>query len=517
MDGTLKEPALTEVLQSLREGRRTGVLHVAQGDATKRVYLEESAIVFASSDLEMERLGELLIREGKLKRSDLDLACKVREMSQLRLGRTLVEMGYLTSEELERRVRQQIVSIILSVFPWEPGKFRTELKDEALAPDLVRRDLSTENILLAGVRLTSNPEVARRGITNLDGALYFACEPSAIGEQIQLTPEEGFVLSRVDGHASSSEIAQMSPLGEDETLRCVYGLIVAGILSVETPPSRTAAPPIAQPKPVETAATAEPAEESPKAASFRAEMAAKHLQADTCTLYEVLDADPNGSAEEIKAAYFALAKKLHPDHRAGLKVDDPDGIFDNLYLKVKAAYEVLSKETERRRYDFKLEQSKPRTVAKAQELSKSKFATPERTFSAVQMARIHFGNGQRFFDEGRFHDAVEQLRDAVRLDGSHAEYHRVLAQTLAKNPKWRKQAEEHFLEAIGIDRFDATSYLDLGDLYEEGGMSTRARKMFEDALGVDPGNERAIARLSAGSDKGALGKLKGMLGRDKGH
>ncbi len=48
-------------------------------------------------------------------------------------------------------------------------------------------------------------------------------------------------------------------------------------------------------------------------------------------------------------------------------------------------------------------------------------------------------------------------------------------------------------------------------------MSTRARKMFEDALGVDPGNERAIARLSAGSDKGALGKLKGMLGRDKGH
>ena len=235
MDGTLKEPALTEVLQSLREARRTGVLHVAQGDATKRVYLEEGAIVFASSDLEMERLGELLIREGKLKRSDLDLACKVRETSQLRLGRTLVEMGYLTSEELERRVRQQIVSIILSVLPWEPGKFRTELKDEALAPDLVRRDLSTENILLAGVRLTSNPEVARRGITNLDGALYFACEPSAIGEQIQLTPEEGFVLSRVDGYASSSEIAQMSPLGEDETLRCIYGLIVAGILIVETP------------------------------------------------------------------------------------------------------------------------------------------------------------------------------------------------------------------------------------------------------------------------------------------
>jgi hypothetical protein len=517
MNGTPKGRALTELLQSLREARRTGVLHVARGDATKRVYLEDGAIVFAGSDLEMERIGELLVREGTLKRRDLELACQVREASQLRLGRTLVEMGYLTNEELERRVKQQIVSIILSAFPWKPGDFLAELKDEALDPDLARRDLSTENILLAGVRMTSDPEVARRGIVHLDGALNFACEPTDIGDQIHLTPEEGFVLSRVDGHVSSSEIAQVSPLGEDETLRCIYGLIVAGILSVEAPPKSVATPAVESPSPVEETPPVEPSE-SPKATAFRVEMMDKYARSAKCTHYELLDVEPTASGEQIKTAYFALAKRLHPDHRAGLGVADPDGVFDELYLRVKAAYEVLTKETERRRYDFQLEQRKPKTVKRPNPAPvKPAKTTPERTFSAEQMARIHFGNGQGFLSDGRFHEAVEQLREAVRLDGSRSEYHRALGQALAKNPKWRRQAEEHFLEAIHLNRFDATAYLELGTLYEEGGMSTRARKMYESALGVDPDNPVAIERLHAGSERGALEKLKGVLGRDKGN
>jgi curved DNA-binding protein CbpA len=237
----------------------------------------------------------------------------------------------------------------------------------------------------------------------------------------------------------------------------------------------------------------------------------------TCNHYELLDLEPSASTEEIKAAYFGLAKKLHPDHRSGLKVADPHGVFDELYLRVKAAYEVLSKDTERRRYDFQLEQRKPKLAKKPAEPAEPRKAAPERTFSADQMARIHFGNGQSFFAQERFHEAVEQFREAVRLEGSRAEYHRWLGQSLAKNPKWRRQAEEHLLRAIELNRFDATAYLELGDLYEQGGMSTRARKMYQNALGVDPDNLRAIDRLHAGANQGTLNKLKGVLGRERGN
>ena len=44
-----------------------------------------------------------------------------------------------------------------------------------------------------------------------------------------LTPSEGYVLSRIDGATSISEIIAISPLGE-ETLRCVYALVAARVV-----------------------------------------------------------------------------------------------------------------------------------------------------------------------------------------------------------------------------------------------------------------------------------------------
>jgi cytochrome c-type biogenesis protein CcmH/NrfG len=97
-----------------------------------------------------------------------------------------------------------------------------------------------------------------------------------------------------------------------------------------------------------------------------------------------------------------------------------------------------------------------------------------------------------------------------------ADYLRLLGRALAKNPKWRKQAEEAFSRALEINRFDAESYVALGELYLEGKLETRARKMFEEALAVDPDNVRALEMLSSGGPgSSTLGRLKEMLKRPK--
>jgi curved DNA-binding protein CbpA len=522
------------------------VLHLAQNGATKRVYFKNGDIVFASSDVGTERLGEVLVRNGKLKRAELDLACKVRETSQLRLGRTLVEMGYVSEGELESMVKSQVESILLSMLPWHEGSYRTELCDDPLATqdrDLLREDISTENILLELVRRLDDGAAVRAGIGDLAAPLRFARDPVWVGANLALTTEEGFVLSRVDGASSASEIATLSPMGEDETMRCICALVVSGVLELDPAALRhggDSLPLQTQPPPVETPpstsrdaadAPAPPVETvmSPEARQFQEEMLRRHASAHEVTYYELLDLEPTASSEQVKAAYFRLAKRLHPDHRAGLKIHDPDGVFDDLYLAVKAAYEVLSSETERRRYDFSLDKTrrakssrvaaepppssntstkKPTTAATAQP-----GGPPARTYDAKQMARLHFANGQRYFNEKRFHEAVEELQDATRLDGSRAEYHRLLGHALGQNPKWRRRAENHFLKALEIDRFDIDTMLALGDMYEAGGMEQRARKIYEEALGLDPGNRRAVERLRGEARGSALDKLKELLQR----
>jgi tetratricopeptide (TPR) repeat protein len=224
-----------------------------------------------------------------------------------------------------------------------------------------------------------------------------------------------------------------------------------------------------------------------------------------------------------------LAKKLHPDHRAGLKIQDPDRVFDDLYLAIKAAYEVLSSDTERRRYDFSLEKTRPHnqpapepppagnTSTRPNSKNAAPTGPPPSHYDAGQMARLHFANGQRFFNDGNYHEAIEELQDAVRLDGGRAEYHRLLGNALVKNPKWRRRAEACFLRVLELDRFDIDTMIALGEIYESGGMERRAKKMYEEALGLDPGNPRAIEKLGGGSSSNTMDKLKGILHRSKGH
>ena len=60
--------------------------------------------------------------------------------------------------------------------------------------------------------------------------------------------------------------------------------------------------------------------------------------------YEILNVKPNASFEELKAAYRKLARKYHPD------VAGNEGI--EKFKEITEAYETLSNETSRKRYDI---------------------------------------------------------------------------------------------------------------------------------------------------------------------
>ncbi|KAJ7982174.1 chaperone protein DnaJ-like [Quillaja saponaria] len=61
--------------------------------------------------------------------------------------------------------------------------------------------------------------------------------------------------------------------------------------------------------------------------------------------YDTLGVSKNASPSEIKKAFYALAKKLHPDTNK----DDPDA--EKKFQEVQKAYEVLKDEEQRQQYD----------------------------------------------------------------------------------------------------------------------------------------------------------------------
>ena len=61
--------------------------------------------------------------------------------------------------------------------------------------------------------------------------------------------------------------------------------------------------------------------------------------------YRVLGVEKSASAQEIKKAYRKLALKYHPDHNPG------DKAAEEKFKQISEAYEVLSDEEKRAKYD----------------------------------------------------------------------------------------------------------------------------------------------------------------------
>src|SRR4026208_1728369 len=150
LKGDLSELTLPEILQHLRLSKATGVLTVGHGGAKKSLFIKAGRVVFASSNLPNERLGELLRREGKITVEEYEASIKAINKGK-RQGKALVEMGALAPKDLWEGVQFQVKEIVYTVFQWDEGQFHFE---ESSLPEKERItvDLDIQDLILAGLR-----------------------------------------------------------------------------------------------------------------------------------------------------------------------------------------------------------------------------------------------------------------------------------------------------------------------------------------------------------------------------
>lgn len=99
--------------------------------------------------------------------------------------------------------------------------------------------------------------------------------------------------------------------------------------------------------------------------------------------------------------------------------------------------------------------------------------------------------------DGQFEAAVNNYRQALRLKvGTPEEVHLNIANIYMDHLNDSDQAKSHLLQALNINPNYPSAYYNLGNLSEQGGDRSEARRCFEQCLKFDPSNQSALARLA---------------------
>ena len=114
--GNIREIRFASILVWLNRKRMTGVLSLSTADFTKKIYLNQGDAVFATSTYTDDRLGEVLLKAGKITVEQYDKSVDLLKSTEKRQGMILVELGYLTPKDLFWGVKYQVREIIYSMF-----------------------------------------------------------------------------------------------------------------------------------------------------------------------------------------------------------------------------------------------------------------------------------------------------------------------------------------------------------------------------------------------------------------
>lgn len=508
--GRLWPGALLEVIRELLAERATGVLVLKREGQEMSLRIVNGQVVSGSSG-QPGRLGEILVRCGLVGRGDLEEALAQARAKGSRLGPVLCELGLVSRERLEDALRLQVGDVLLAGLFWPDGEWELKLDDATPLPEDVTLRLSTAQLLLGAVRRIDDPVVVLRALGDLDLPLAAVEDPPLRLEGATLGPADGYVLSRVDGSMTARQILDIAPLPADDVASSLLAFLSAGIITRRRPsPPRVAAlgPRASEPLPV-------PSGERQGSSSLRPEVDRAFEGLAAKSYFEVLGVSQASGPDEIKAAYFALARKFHPDVVGDHELEAVEQKARAVFLRVSEAYQVLRGTSSRARYVETLERSRKLAGPTAAAGVARAAATPTAHIPAtpraaapeplgaepppLQPVATVLRDAEEHLAAGRLWEASLALEEVLaRSKGPMRQRaHILLARALAKSPSGAKRAEVELKVLLEEDPTCVEAYLGLGQLYREKGLAARAEAMFRQVLSLESRNARASQELAS--------------------
>lgn len=492
---------LPDIFRRIFLDRRTGVLHLAFGGDRSDFQFTDGYLVNASTTLAGSSLGDLLVQSGLLSARDRDASLEIAALSGARLGETLLKHGLIDGEQLAQGLALQLREVLVRTLVWEGGVYT--FADAPSSGTEVRgfrepRVDPREVLLDATWTLAGDPALAGL-LGDLSNRVRKPADERLSRIDFRLTPEDAFLLSRVDGVLTGEKLLQMSPANSDEARASLAGLLAVGAIEYVDAPA--------------------PVSKTTQVSRLAVTRLASRINSPDP--HEILGVTPAASGDEVRAAYLKLLKSCDPS-----TTTDPE--FRPILGTMSSQLTEAFKEIERRRgarrpaplIRFSDRRSRtveippmagPKPVPKvpdptpalaqrrpsdpvARPAAEPKTPPPAAPVDPLQANE----KAARAFEAGLHLEALAILHEAIPLlFGQAKRSARVRkARVLLAVENGVKLAEEELKEAIAEDAANADAHVLLGGIYRERGALALAMMEYRKALELQPRNTAASEALA---------------------
>jgi tetratricopeptide (TPR) repeat protein len=206
-----------------------------------------------------------------------------------------------------------------------------------------------------------------------------------------------------------------------------------------------------------------------------------HL-AKTGTYYQLLGLTADSGRVQVRHNFYELARKFHPD----LHQTRPE-LFRSLQETMDAltlAYKTLTSDASREDYD--------RRLAASNSLQLGHEKTERRKTADECLAKA-----KECLAAQNYVGSITWLRKGVEMEPNNSRCHAMLARSLGVIPQYRREAIQHFEQALELDPMNVWAHVQFGLLYEAMNLPWRSRPHYEEALAIDSDDRVARKRLQA--------------------
>jgi hypothetical protein len=226
LEGSLAAHDLPDLVQELQQRRWTGALTLTHVGVGRSVTVQDGRMVFASSSSPDDRLGELLLRRGRITLRQYADAGKAIAPGK-RLGAILVEQGLLSPKDLVKAVVDHTQEIIYGCFQWTEGRYR--LAEGVPGPETITLKMSTPDIIMEGIRRIESWTRIDRAVGGLDARYARAegCEAVLSGMEL---PDEKLALATFGGTKTVETLCAEAELNDFEVCRTLWAFRVIGVV-----------------------------------------------------------------------------------------------------------------------------------------------------------------------------------------------------------------------------------------------------------------------------------------------